>query len=100
MGNAMDPNPPAASNSFVLLTREQEELNTWVRTTLQIYFSWYCVFLSVNGAALVWIFKDNNGPGKGVAERVGSPSNPRVARKGAKANIRVATSILSCNFNL
>jgi hypothetical protein len=35
-----------------LLMKEQEELNNWVRITLQIYFAWYCVFLTVNGTGL------------------------------------------------
>jgi hypothetical protein len=40
-----------------LLTKEQEEINTWNRTTIQIYFGWYSVFLTVKGAGLAWLFQ-------------------------------------------
>jgi hypothetical protein len=35
-----------------LLMKEQEEINSWGRTSLQIYFAWYCAFLTANGAGL------------------------------------------------
>lgn len=40
-----------------LLTKEQEEINTWNRMTVQIFFAWYSVFLTVNGAGLAWLFQ-------------------------------------------
>lgn len=40
-----------------LLATEQEELNTWVRTSLTIYFTWYSGFLTVNAAGLAWLAK-------------------------------------------
>ena len=51
-------------DSSLLLTKEQEELNAWTRTSLQIYYAWYSVFLTVNGAGLAWLFERK---GAGVA---------------------------------
>jgi hypothetical protein len=46
-----------------LLLKEQEELNNWLRTSLQIYFTWYCVFLTVNGAGLAALLPPKLGEG-------------------------------------
>jgi hypothetical protein len=40
-----------------LLMKEQEEVNTWLRTSLQIYYAWYTVFLTLNGAGLALVFQ-------------------------------------------
>jgi len=41
-----------------LLLNEHKELNDWNRAVAQIYFAWYTVFLTLNGAALTWVFGD------------------------------------------
>jgi hypothetical protein len=37
-----------------LQMKEAEEINNWSRLVAQIFFSWYTVFLTLNGAALTW----------------------------------------------
>ncbi len=56
-------------NIVELLTTEQKELNEWSRISLQIYFAWYSVFLTVNGAGLAWLSKVE-APDKVVAKMV------------------------------
>lgn len=48
----MTSQPTPALELSQLLIKELDELNNWVRMTLQIYFGWYCVFITVNGAGL------------------------------------------------
>ena len=55
-----EPTDPVVDVSALLAT-EQEELNTWVRTSLTIYFTWYSGFLTVNAAGLAWLAKGYTG---------------------------------------
>jgi hypothetical protein len=55
-GEIMEAQPTSTVDLSALLTKEQEELNIWNRTALQIFFAWYSVFLTVNGAGLAWAF--------------------------------------------
>ncbi len=47
-----------------LLLNEQKELNEWNRSVSQIYFTWYTVFLTLNGAGLGWVFEKTVGAGR------------------------------------
>ena len=47
-----------------LLLNEQKELNEWNRSVSQIYFTWYTVFLTLNGAGLAWVFEKTVGAGR------------------------------------
>jgi hypothetical protein len=56
----MDSSIPFTVDLPALLIKEQEELNNWSRTSLQIYFAWYTVFLTLNGAGLAWLFQNGS----------------------------------------
>jgi hypothetical protein len=54
----------ATPSVSALLQAEQKEINDWARKALEIYFNWYCVFLTINGAGLAWSFAPEKGNGK------------------------------------
>jgi hypothetical protein len=39
-----------------LLRKEQDEINQWLRASIQIYFAWYTVYVTTSCAALIWMF--------------------------------------------